>query len=105
MIRGTARYCSKEDLYDYVQRLKAHLGLTNPPPNKDFMAFCKNTGWIKLDAVPFQDISLGGLCIPTDDLIILNKRRSPAEMNFDCCHEFIHIMKHKKETSQTFVTQ
>ena len=95
-------YCTKDNLYKYISQLKKWIGL---PPSKtgiDFYDVCSQIKGITIKTVNFQNKSLRGLSLPKDRIILLNSARTPTERNFDCAHEFIHVIKHKDENFQTF---
>lgn len=52
----------------------------------------------------FKTIGFCGAAFPGDkkDTIILNSNRSPKQLNFDCGHEIIHLIKHKEQVDGTF---
>ncbi len=102
MVNSSNNYCTKEDLYQYVNGLKEKMGINPQEVGIDFFTECQKLGCIKLEVVNFTDRSLRGLSVPKENIILLNSSRSLTERNFDCTHEFIHVVKHKKENFQTF---
>ncbi len=95
-------YCTKADLYQYVDKFRAYAGITSSESGINLVDFCQRRLKVKLEIVALKERTLRGVSIPKDKIIILNGQRSPEERNFDCGHELIHVLKHKKETFQTF---
>ncbi len=102
MENSSINYCTKEDLYQYVNGIKGKMGIDPQKTGIDFYEECQKLNGIKMEVVDFTDRSLRGLSVPKQNIILLNSSRSPIERNFDCAHEFIHVVKHKKEVFQTF---
>ena len=95
-------YCSKKDLYSYINQLKTIMKIDSDVIGFDFFDMCKRVRGLKIELVDFTDKSLRGLSLPSDRIILLNSSRTNIERNFDCAHEFIHVVKHKDEGYQTF---
>lgn len=102
MTKNNIAYCTKAYLYQYVSDLKGCVGIKPTDAGIDFYEICKKNQKLKMDVVDFKDRSLRGISVPVDQIIILNSSRSYAERNFDCAHEFIHVVKHRYENFQTF---
>ena len=102
MANSSINYCTKENLYQYVNGIKEKMGIDPQKIGIDFLEECQKINGIKMEVVEFTDRSLRGLSVPTQNIILLNSSRSAIERNFDCAHEFIHVVKHKKEVFQTF---
>lgn len=102
MPNNSINYCTKEDLYRYVNDLKKRMGIDPMKIGIDLYSACQKINGIKMEVVDFSDRSLRGMSVPRESIILLNSSRSRIERNFDCGHEFIHVVKHKKENFQTF---
>lgn len=102
MTGGTINYCTNGDLYRYVSDLKKSMGIEWNSIGIDFYETCKGLKKLDIRMVTLKDKSLRGLAIPKDNIILLNSFRNEIERNFDCAHEFMHVVKHKSENVQTF---
>lgn len=102
MTKDKINYCTKQDLYKYINKLRKQLGLNNTKYPIDFYEICCNMKNLKIELVNFSDKSLRGLSVPKEKIILLNSSRKDGERSFDCCHEFIHVLKHVNEHTQMF---
>lgn len=102
MPENSTNYCTKEGLYRYVNDLKKCMGIDSMKSGIDLYSACQKISGIKMEVVNFSDRSLRGISVPKDNIILLNSSRNEIERNFDCAHEFIHVVKHKHENTQTF---
>lgn len=98
-------YYSKEGLYREVWQIKEFLGIYRDTYNFDLMDYCIDNGTI-IESVPFKTHGLRGMAIIGDelheDIILLNKKRSKCEQNFDCGHEVIHLCLHRQVGQRSF---
>ena len=102
MAGDTINYCTKGDLYRYVSDLKKLMGIKWDRIGIDFFEACEGLKKLDIRVISLKDKSLRGLAIPKDNMSLLNSSRGEIERNFDCAHEFIHVVKHKFENSQPF---
>lgn len=102
MPNNSINYCTKEDLYRYINDLKKCMGIDPMKIGIDLYSACQKINGIKMEVVDFSDRSLRGMSVPRENIILLNSSRTPIERNFDCGHELIHVVKHKNENFQTF---
>ena len=102
MAGDTINYCTKGDLYRYASDLKKLMGIKWDRIGIDFFEACEGLKKLDIRVISLKDKSLRGLAIPKDNIILLNSSRNEIERNFDCAHEFIHVVKHKFENSQPF---
>lgn len=102
MPKNSTNYCTKEDLYRYVNDLKKCMNIDSMKIGIDIYWACQRINGIKMEVVDFSDRSLRGMAVPKDNIILLNSSRNEIERNFDCAHEFIHVVRHKHEDTQTF---
>lgn len=97
-------FCSKENLYNEVNRLKNSIGFNPIDYNIDLVSFCKSR--IHVEELNFTTKKLRGMAIVGDssnkDIILLNKNRTHTEQCFDCGHEFIHLAFHRNIKQKTF---
>lgn len=98
----TINYCTKQDLYNFINTLRKALKIENQEFPINLYEVCKNIKSIKIALVNFSDKSLRGMAFPKDKIILLNSNRNPKELNFDCSHELIHIVKHRNQETQSF---
>lgn len=98
-------YYSKEGLYREVGRIKELLGLYRNEYGFDLINYCTDNGTI-IEYLPFKTHGLRGMAVIGDefqkDIILLNKKRSKIEQNFDCGHEFIHLCLHREIGQRSF---
>lgn len=98
-------YYSKEGLYREVGLIKEFLGLYRNEYGFDLINYCTDNGTI-IESVPFKTHGLRGMAIIGDefqeDIILLNKKRSKSEQNFDCGHEVIHLCLHREIGQRSF---
>ena len=102
MVNSRINYCTKDDLYKYVAKSKEFMGIKTNEIGLDFYEACSNIKKLDVRTVNFKDRSLRGLSVPKENIILLNSSRNRTERNFDCAHEFMHVIKHKNENFQTF---
>lgn len=95
-------YCTKDNLYEYVNCVKKRIEVNQNNIESDLYNKCEKEFRLKMDIVPFTNKLLRGMSIPKENIIILNSSRTSAERNFDFAHELIHVIKHKYENHQTF---
>ena len=68
----------------------------------DMVEICLANRIAKITTVPLKTPKLKAMVfINTENTIILNSNRSIQEQNYDCTHEFIHIVRHS-EIQNTF---
>ena len=98
-------YYSKEGLYREVGRIKEFLELYRNEYGFDLINYCTDNGTI-IEYLPFKTHGLRGMAVIGDefqeDIILLNKKRSKIEQNFDCGHEFIHLCLHREIGQRSF---
>lgn len=102
LVNSRINYCTKDDLYKYVAKSKEFMGIKTNEIGLDFYEACSNIKKLDVRTVNFKDRSLRGLSVPKENIILLNSSRNRTERNFDCAHEFMHVIKHKNENFQTF---
>lgn len=102
MAGGTINYCTKDDLYRYVSELKKFMGVEWNGAGIDFYAACEGIKKLDVQIIALKTKSLRGVAVPKDNIILLNSSRSEIERNFDCAHEFMHVVKHKSEKANAF---
>lgn len=102
LTKNNIAYCTKESLYQYVNELKHCMGIDHKEIGIKFYDKCKMLQKLKIELVDFKEKTLRGMSWPNDYIILLNSSRSCVERNFDCAHEFIHVVKHRHENFQTF---
>ncbi len=102
MVNSRINYCTKDDLYKYVAKSKEFMGIKTNEIGLDFYEACSSIKKLDVRTVNFKDRSLRGLSVPKENIILLNSFRNRTERNFDCAHEFMHVIKHKNENFQTF---
>lgn len=90
---------TKETLYRQVERFRRKKELPLP---FDPMAFCRANPQIRLRTVPFKTPGLCGVAVPAGPgqaqphLILLNQSRSYVQQKFDCAHEMMHLLLHRR---------
>nr|DAF98360.1 MAG TPA: IrrE protein [Siphoviridae sp. ctnNB1] len=99
-------YIDKESLYKRVQNIRNQLKITFNDYPIDSQYLCRESLGKKIGYAPFKTPALRGIASldksnPKNDVILLNKFRSKVEQNFDCAHEFIHTVAHRKLQDRT----
>ena len=98
---------SKAELYQCVDAFRQQVGLDKVYKNIHFVRWCRNSGFARVEEVPFRTRALRGMAYLADNpdesnVILLNKSRSNYEQTFYCAHEMIHIGLHSNEQIHTF---
>lgn len=87
----------KEKLYEHVDFYRDLFGFSFDQPIKLVDVLPSDTEF-DIEYCAFKTPGLCGVAMVGEktDTIILNSNRTPAEQNFDCGHELIHLTKHRK---------
>jgi len=100
-----AIYYSKEGLYSEIVNIKKFLGFSSDVRGIDLVSELKNME-ILIKDIDFKTKGLRGMAIvgqgEEKDIILLNSNRTPIEQNFDCAHEMMHLLLHRKLDQKTF---
>ena len=88
---------TKAALYRRVALLRGQWGLAEESCPFNVPAFLPQVLPLKVQRQSFETAGLCGLAFlgPRQDTIILNSARTPAQQNFDCAHEAIHLALHR----------
>ena len=99
-------FCTKFELYNYIESMRLSLEIADChyPLKTKRVSDCFG---IKVASVAFQTPGLRGMAIKgrvplKDDVILLNSFRREVDQNFDCGHEIIHLLRHRRQGAQTF---
>lgn len=94
--------CTKADLYEQIDIIRArfHINLDNYPVN--FLDIVQGLSRTKTSILPLKTRGARGISVPAfmpneNDVIILNANRSNIERNFDCSHEYLHLVIHRNQ--------
>ena len=97
---------SKAKLYRYIGDLRECLHIDSTVRGFSIPEICRERLGVMVTEIPFKTPGLRGMAYPetkeTQDTIILNAHRSKHEQNFDCAHEYIHLLRHRTNRSQSF---
>ncbi len=101
-----AAYYTKEELYSEIYYIRNQLGFSHDKYPLDMVSILKEYEGLKIQEVPFSIYALRGMVSfgdeNSDDIILLNSSRSCWEQNFDCTHEMLHLIFHRKDKGQVF---
>lgn len=99
-------YFTKKDLYTEVDNIRRtyHIPITDASISiRDFLARYIP---VVVKTLPFDSRYLRGILSfgrgDESDIILLNENRTANEQNFDCTHEFMHLMLHRSQMPLTF---
>lgn len=95
---------TKKDLYLAVDAVRSKSGIEFSQTQEPFSALCSNLGYGKFDVehIDLSTRSIRGIACTGDKIILLNKKRNAVEQNFDCAHEFYHVLLHGSANYATF---
>lgn len=97
---------AKAKLYRYISDLRECLHIDSTVRGFSMVDMCRERFNVMVTEIPFVTPGLRGMAYPetreTQDLIILNSHRNKREQNFDCSHEFIHLLRHQVSGAQSF---
>ena len=99
---GIPIYYTKKGLYEAVDRVRAKSGIDASEIDMDFHKFCSRFKGIDITYHKFPNRSIRGLAVVNEKIILLNSLRTNTEKNFDCAHEFFHIVLHQNAKHKTF---
>lgn len=93
---------AKKQLYEFISSFKEKYHINQYPV--DTIKICVNDDTITLVMHEFNTYGFCGAALAGEknDTIILNTSRSAEQLNFDCGHEIIHLIKHKSMGKETF---
>lgn len=95
---------TKKDLYHVVDTVRSKSGIEFSQTQEPFSALCPHLGYGEFDVEPItlSSRSIRGIACTGDRIILLNNKRNEVEQNFDCAHEFYHILLHNTADHATF---
>ena len=93
---------TKKDLYQIVESIRSKNGVDYSEIEENFHNYCSNFKGFDVLYHKFKTRAIRGLAIVDEKIIFLNPLRTDTEQNFDCAHEFFHVVLHKNSGHRTF---
>lgn len=89
-------WSEKQKLYAYIDLYRELLGISFDRPIK-IVDILSSKAQFDIEYCDFRTPGLCGVAMVgrQTDTIILNSNRTPNEQNFDCGHEFVHLIIHR----------
>lgn len=90
-------YTTKQELYRYVENLRNTLKIDESDYPLNIISLLNDHDNVMIEYNNFKTKGLCGVSFVGNkvDTIILNSNRTDEEQNFDCCHEVLHLTKHR----------
>lgn len=99
-------YFTKKDLYTEVDNIRKAHRVPITDVSVCIRDFLDHYIPVEVKTLPFESRYLRGILSfgvgDESDIILLNENRTSNEQNFDCTHEFMHLMLHRSQLPQTF---